>query len=116
MYMATNGNSWSNTAPFTHRIVELYNAAYVVPTTVSSIENNLVKVWPNPITKGQALQIDVPAGLSGFIRVYDLTGKEMIASEINSSSSIDTELNAGLYFYSIQLSNGQIASGKLICK
>ena len=116
IYLATNGNSWSNTAPFTHRIVELYNAAYVTPTAVSDIAQTNVKIWPNPISKGQALQIEIPSELSGIIRIFDLSAKEMLSREINSSSSIDTELNAGMYFYNILLSNGKVETGKLICK
>jgi aldose sugar dehydrogenase len=115
IYLATNGNSWSNTAPFTHRIVELYNAAYTVPSSVANIEQNIVKVWPNPITKGQALQIDAQGADSGLLRIFDLSGREILNREF-SANSIETDLNAGVYFYNIQLSNGKTASGKLICK
>jgi hypothetical protein len=115
MYLATNGNSWSNTAPFTHKIVELYNAAYSVPSTVANIEQNIVKVWPNPITKGQALQIETQGADSGLLRIFDLSGREVLNREF-SANSIETDLNVGVYFYNIQLSNGKTASGKLICK
>ena len=118
IYIATSGNSWSNTNPFTHKIIELYNAAYVAPpTTIHNIkEELLVKVWPNPIQQGQNLQIALPNGMNGQFRLFDLLGQELISNAVVGNSALVVDLAAGVYVWQIETNSGKRSSGKLLIK
>jgi glucose/arabinose dehydrogenase len=115
IYLATNGSSWSNSAPFTHTIVELYNAAYI-PSTIISTEKAEVKIWPNPIGSGQNLNLKLPSGQSANITIYDLQGKEVLRTNMVSEGNLQLSLPAAVYVYRISLNNGKTESGKLIVR
>lgn len=115
IYLATSGSSWSNTNPFTHSIVELYNAAYI-PSAVAELSGTAVKIWPNPLGKGQQLQLQLPLGTSGNFRIFDLSGKSVYNTEVFEENSLNIDLPQGLYIYHLTLSDGNVESAKLMFK
>ena len=71
-----------------------------VITNTSKIEENAVRVFPNPIQKGNTLQIQGVNNKNWVI--YDLTGKHVASSSINQNNMISTSgLPSGLYILQI---------------
>jgi glucose/arabinose dehydrogenase len=112
IYLATNGDSWSNTNPFTHSIVELRNAAFV-PSAVSVQSKPQIKIWPNPLSKGQQLNIVVDNNQNGTLRIFDLLGRSVYTKEFNNSFNFTLDLEQNLYLYHLELNDRTIHSGKL---
>jgi glucose/arabinose dehydrogenase len=112
IYLATNGDSWSNTNPFTHTIVELRNAAYV-PSAITESSDIKFRIWPNPVLKGQQLNIEFEDFKSGTLKIYDLLGRPVFRSEFNGNSNFGIDLPSTLYIYNVETNDGQIFSGKL---
>jgi glucose/arabinose dehydrogenase len=93
LYIATNGTSWSNTNPFTHKIIELSN-----PTFSLGEENALeLQLWPNPCT--ELLNISGLPASSVEIQVYDAQGRMVKQQEIrDGSGQLNVQgLDAGWY-------------------
>ncbi len=119
IYLATNGASWSNSNPFSHSIIELSNAAYYAnDTTTTSVHSNPpffgIKIGPNPVLSGEALNLFITAGEKGEFALYDVVGRLVVTQPIEGSNSIDTKSFEGVYFWKIQLENGASKEGKLI--
>jgi hypothetical protein len=75
---------------------------------------NEVLVYPNP-TSGEVELLNSESEIS-HIAVYDLLGKQVFASEINTTSGKVNiaHLNKGVYFIRIYLSNNEVINKKLI--
>ena len=101
IYIATNGASWSNTNPFTHSIIVLRAEDN---TSVSSINSNLIKVYPNPVNEKFVLEVS-PEYLGSEFIITDMFGRLVYDSKIDqSSTSIDaTHFEKGNYV--IKVSN-----------
>ncbi len=115
IYLATNGQSWSNTNPNTHRIIELYNAAYSPPTAVEGLVGKIEEpmVWPNPLPSGQALQVRLPFDKEALFSVYDALGRCVYTQALNTKDcQLPIALPSGIYFWQISAENYQKA-GKL---
>lgn len=67
IYLATNGASWSNTNPFTHRIVKIWNAAYV---PVIEIELDLTVNLEGPFTDPEMSAALYAAGQLPLVQPY----------------------------------------------
>jgi glucose/arabinose dehydrogenase len=111
LYLATNGNSWVNSEPFTHRIVKLSPR---VNTSVSAVrEAAQASVYPNPLTAESRLQLD--ASLVGSTAsLYDLQGRLLHQFEVKETT---TQLHVpvlqpGIYY--LQLSKHQKAIKLLV--
>jgi hypothetical protein len=79
--------------------------------------NNAVSIYPNPFNNGLNIEISAEVKISNaFIKIVDVTGKEINRIFINNSITNINEgaLMAGLYFYSIYNNGAKIAGGKLI--
>lgn len=95
---------------------------YEQETQASNLEletSNVISVYPNPASS----EVNIAHNLSaknGVIRfkVYNMLGKEVMSTTINSSSNTIelTTLKSGVYFYSISQNNNTIKTDKLIVR
>jgi aldose sugar dehydrogenase len=93
LYIATNGTSWSNTNPFTHKIIELSNPTF----SFGEEKAPELKLWPNPCT--ELINISgLPTG-SVEIQVYDAQGRMVKQQDIEGGSGqiLVNDLAAGWY-------------------
>lgn len=83
IYLATNGDSWSNTDPFTHSIIKVWNDDY---TGVGSRENSFEKnlgVRPNPADN----YIEFNAPGNGYYKIFETAGRILMEGEALSGKN-----------------------------
>lgn len=113
IYLATNGNSWSNSNPFTHSIIELSNESFY--TSISNKLNEVnVKVGPNPVEEGESIYITIPEAEEARVSINDVLGRPVINSIIYHSRTIEMTVKPGIYFWKVELFDGDKKEGKLI--
>jgi len=105
VYIATNGNSWSNTNPFSHSIIKLRP---INPNSVEEVENEQeFHLMPNPASSHVVLA--VTNGLLGeTAQVYDVTGKSVLEvklTEYNTTINCSA-LPAGTYYVRLSTAKG----------
>lgn len=115
IYLATSGESWSNTDPFTHSIVKIQNPEYV--STGEQIRPKLksIKMFPNPVK--ETLQISINAELiPANFQLVTLEGKviydSVLSSELTSISILI--FPKGFYLTRIKNKEGFSFSQKII--
>ena len=89
------------------------STASVFPLNVKSINSdNLFNVYPNPAQS--TFNVEFKNATTGSVRIFDLNGKEVYKTSINSVNQlIDcSSLNNGLYIVQIE-ANGMVSSKKL---
>ena len=85
-----------------------YTAIFVPVTTIEGIENAEISIYPNPTTGIVNIEAE---GLNKVV-VYDVTGR--IMKSVANESTIDiSNLEAGVYFFSVETENGS-AMKKLV--
>lgn len=85
-----------------------YAAIFVPATTIEGIENAEISIFPNPTTGIVNIEAE---GLNKVV-VYDVTGRMMMS--VANESTIDiSNLEAGVYFFSVETENGS-AMNKLV--
>lgn len=85
-----------------------YAAIFVPATTIEGIENAEISIFPNPTTGIVNIEAE---GLNKVV-VYDVTGRMMMS--VANESTIDiSNLEAGVYFFSVETENGS-AMKKLV--
>lgn len=115
IYLATSGDSWANSNPFTHTIVELSNEDYT--TGVLQHKDAVsVSIGPNPLALGQPLYVNVPAGHNGQFTLLDMYGRPLVIRELQGHEAIDIAVQAGVYLWKVQLENGSLSEGKLVIR
>jgi hypothetical protein len=100
IYLATNGQSYSNSAPNTHSIIRL---TPVIPITIGEKIVQEIKISPNPVN--EFLQIETRQKELGMAyQIKDLSGRVFLQGRLEGSKqSITTELlPKGMYFLCIQ--------------
>lgn len=113
IYLATNGDSWSNPSPNTHSIIVLKIAGDAGLN--NSKLNNSVKIFPNPVD--ESFHVEIPKELIGAkIIISDTSGKVFYQSTITSiSSSIDTsQLKKGRYDFKLVGTNGEVITKEIV--
>ncbi len=124
IYLATNGDSWQNSDPFTHSIVSLKNESYVEPepvdTTTVGLDNSLnsnIELFPNPAK--DILNIQTGSINVDHVRIFSFAGKEIMSFQLSSAlitNSINIEeLSTGIYFVNIS-SKDKVYTEKLLVK
>ena len=75
----------------------------------------MIRVYPNPVARGQKLQLSNPAGLQGWVEIYNLKGQKVLSNMVDDRQSlIQTEqLAAGVYFYRLR-GKGLDYTGKFV--
>jgi glucose/arabinose dehydrogenase len=111
IYLATNGQSWSNNQPFTHSIVKVWNADYLGVGTneISSIPE--MKIFPNPATD----YVTIESSPNSNVSISDLAGKRIFEGNNEAGSlKINTqEFDKGVYFIRVE-SNSYFRTMKLM--
>lgn len=86
------------------------------PLSINEFTSSDIKVYPNPFIDN--IEVKLPAGVQNAkLRLMSLTGKVLLSSSINSSTStikgID-KLNSGLYLLQVELETGQKLTYKVM--
>jgi glucose/arabinose dehydrogenase len=112
IYLATNGQSWSNIDPGTHSIIRLTPPA-PIPTSVK-IENkpsSVLHVYPNPANTHVYLEYSNLDENSVYTLIVENTlGQELIKQKVYSKKhelNLNTLPSKGLYYIRIIDSNNQ---------
>jgi len=86
------------------------NAVYIIDVSVSELEENIIKIYPNPFND----YIQIVSDNNINIKIYDNLGKLRLSKENIKNDKIDVSfLNRGIYFITIQTAN-KIYTKKLI--
>ena len=103
------------TQQWVHTYQTTFNYSEANVTSVSSLEAELSKVYPNPFT--ESVSFSIPGAYSQTLfELFDLQGRTIISKEINNIKKVGLEgLNSGMYLYKLKI-DGKIQSGKLIKK
>jgi glucose/arabinose dehydrogenase len=105
LYLATNGNSWSNTQPYTHRIVK------IAPRNTTSVPGETewithLKIYPNPISSETIVEVSAD-GIGRSLEWMEPTGR-IVATQIIEHERFHPNLTAlanGIYFIRINNTN-----------
>ncbi len=110
VFLATSGNSWSNTSPFTHSIIELKNASYS-PTVINEQVELKTEVYPNPTTGSVSMVFPEELRGAGYT-ILDQTGRKVFSGNVVSGRmTVDLSgLASGLYL--IRSTNGKQATNQ----
>jgi glucose/arabinose dehydrogenase len=81
LYLATNGISWSNTQPFTHRIVRISPAGSSVNAAQSL---NSLQAYPNPAADGVWVSLSNAATQHSLIELRDIQGRLIRSMELQA--------------------------------
>jgi len=74
---------------------------FTFPVSVNEIENNSIHVFPNPVN--DAMLVVLPTQETGYLKIYDCTGKLSMHTTFNDYEKVDMHsLNKGLYFIEIE--------------
>ncbi len=76
------------------------------------------KLYPNPNNGNMTLEYHIEENQTGVLNIYDVTGKQIISHNFNSTNSCITidasTLDAGVYYYSIKEGDKKVKTDKLI--
>ena len=102
IYLATNGPSWSNTEPFTHSIVKLWNPDYVGIENTETDKPGDVKLYPNPATVSFHVEV-APQMIGRQMKIYSMEGKLMFDQTIDSLvTTVSTRnLSQGVFLFHV---------------
>lgn len=115
IYLATSGDSWRNTSPFTHTIVELSNKDYNM-SVPSTLWKNSVVVSPNPIDVGQRLHIETKQHTNASFVLYDLLGRPIMQKPMSQTIDISINTQPGVYVWEVVSDSGVLQSGRLVVR
>jgi hypothetical protein len=114
IYLATNGPNWSNTEPFTHSIVKVWNPEYVSVAEQGMNQNHSIKIFPNPANSMVNISSDFHPGQLNM-KIISLDGKlitEQLLNEGGNQIPVH-DLPPGMYFVTIDDQGEVIQSEKL---
>jgi glucose/arabinose dehydrogenase len=98
IYLATNGPDWSNSQPFTHSIIKIWNPDYVFSAEESPEGRDAISIYPNPAQ--DQIRIDVsPQRVGERLRLFSPTGQLVLDQTIHTESTMLplNRLGKGLY-------------------
>ena len=87
-------------------IIEAIKSISILPlsTNIDEINQNEIKIYPNPVSKNELVKIDFEMPFTGKISIYDLAGRLLVEKcvEQENSKEIDCKtLSVGNYFINI---------------
>jgi aldose sugar dehydrogenase len=115
IYLATSGESWSNTNPFTHGIVKIQNPEYVSTTEENRLNQKSIKIFPNPVRETFQISID-PELIPANFQLLTPDGKVIYNSTLTQELTGISTLNfrKGFYVARIKNTDGSSFSQKII--
>lgn len=115
IYLATSGENWSNTNPFTHSIVKIQNPEFVSTREEKPFDKNSFKIFPIPVKENLQVSIDPDLVLSNF-QLLSLEGKvvynSMLTNQVTSIRAVN--FPNGFYIAKIMSRDGFSLSQKII--
>jgi len=66
-----------------------------------------LSVWPNPCTGDMNIECSIPEGISGTVRVYDVSGRIVESFAAGEATCIRLEED-GVYFVTLNTSDGEV--------
>jgi mannosyl-glycoprotein endo-beta-N-acetylglucosaminidase len=77
--------------------------------------NNTVKLYPNPLTYGDELILEMPAATKATCIIYSEAGKQLLQQEVSQQRTVigAAGLANGIYFYKV-ITHDQTFTGKLV--
>jgi hypothetical protein len=115
IYLATNGQFWSNSQPNTHTIVRLRP-----PFSGVGLEQNVLhtlKLYPNPSTGTFKVETSNANDVLNSVQVRDLSGRVVAHFQnvaMHQELSLD-KVPAGVYFVQVEL-DGNMAVERLVVR
>lgn len=103
----TNKDGWM----IDHIVYRAYDA---LGSNANEIQNEEIKVYPIPLEDKLYFDLNFTSSTEFYIFIYNSKGKLMLNKQIQNNQVHLSELNKGIYFYSIQDKNRLISTGKLI--
>ncbi len=101
---------------------EAMNAAFMdVPDTNSSgvasdngvaVSSGVLAAWPNPSTGAFSVSSSVPVGTTGFVEIFDITGRSIEQFTAGSVHSMNIE-RTGVYFVRLTTSSGETVRSQI---
>jgi aldose sugar dehydrogenase len=113
IYLATNGQSWSNTQPNTHSIIRLK----VVADNLGLTEYlNLIRIYPNPFKDKLTISLSSTSVEILTVKLIGTDGKIVYTYEtVSEQLELPThQLSPGIYILEILGSNGLYQLSKLV--
>ena len=81
--------------------------------STNSIDMEEINIFPNPLEKGQLLNINSMNQKSKTIQIFDISGRMVLNKNINGSQLDVSLLESGTYVVKIEIEN-KISTKKLI--
>jgi len=115
IYLATNGENWSNTDPFTHSIVKIWNPDYVGTSVSFNTYSEAIKIYPGIVSNELRLKISSELKGSNF-QLFSIEGKLIISRQLENEMTIVSvkEIDPGFYVTRIENSGGFVHTQKII--
>ena len=103
-----------NTAGHPHQGNHGHHGHHRLASSTGSVDDAVVSIYPNPMVDNATIYIENTSG-NAVIHVYGISGQIVMTKQLsNGDNNISKEnLQEGLYFYSVDDGNVNIAKGKL---
>lgn len=113
IFLATNGPSWSNTEPFTHRIVKIWNPDFIQSSDRPIQREASVNVYPNPVK--DKLHIDLNNN-EYRLQIISGTGQVVVNQLLDSTHNVIPTKNLinGIYIVVIGDVANPVFHGKIV--
>jgi hypothetical protein len=115
IYLATNGQFWSNSQPNTHTIVRLRPPFSGVGLEQHTMSN--LKLYPNPSAGTFRIETEMNQGLFNIVQVRDLSGRVVVQFEnVSAHQELSLEqVPSGIYFVEVER-DGNVAVERLVIR
>ena len=114
VYLATSGQTWQNTKPFTHGIVKIWNPDFVTSNPQITDGKTTIRIYPNPASDN--IHVLLPANNKSYqLYLYSAKGELLSQKRLtNSSESISLDnLKTGFLMALIRMDGEIIHTEKL---
>lgn len=114
IYLATNGQSWSNSDPNTHSIVKLTPLTESVEVSIQNEKNKHLSLYPNPASNKVFLNFD-GENKALNIKIYNSIGSMISNQIVEENQSIDVSTLAnGSFYLEVELGDNTKVAQKLL--
>ncbi|MEO8151352.1 MAG: T9SS type A sorting domain-containing protein [Bacteroidia bacterium] len=82
-------------------------------TGISEIQNNAIKVFPNPFTDNFTISLNKKEPVE--LTLYDIPSRKLLQQKFTTSTTINTsQLARGIYIYEVRNDKGVVKQGKVV--
>jgi hypothetical protein len=102
----------ANPSGFNYAYVYVDDVSLTIPTSVTEVNNEAIKIFPNPFTESISVQANEKA--LEFI-LYDISHKKVAYMHMNGNATLSlSHLNKGMYHYELRQGDEVLRKGKMI--